>query len=288
MKRRGSLMWMYEFVQSLIFIGLFIVVVFTYISSHADGSAFFSQFYAIDLATTAQTVNAGYGDVLLRYDNLKPTLNLRFWLENGVVIVAKPTQTYTEGLSSKNVLDSVTTTERYYGFAKKYPIEKVLDAPRYIALRKFEDSFTILDSNEPLVACPIVTTEFLPLEEVSIKLEIEGSLTDAEKDVIRNAFTDVVGNKVADDGTIILQLTKETGDRTTVNTGATSEHGVRFACLFKHHLTQLTNLPLTTDLPTPTGSGFTVPLTITVGNLDTVRNEQIGQALGIALATYYD
>src|SRR4051812_40729012 len=116
--RRGSTSMMYEVIMSLLLVALFAAASFSFITRNANGEQYFSKFYSTDLATSADIVNAGYGDVVLRYDNIRPGLDLRFWNENGRVRIGKP---------DANV--GVLTTD-YYGIAQSPKLHD-FDYPTY-------------------------------------------------------------------------------------------------------------------------------------------------------------
>lgn len=300
--RRGSTSLMYEIVISLILLGLFAVTAFLYVNANAKGEQYYSQFYAADLGTTADLVVAGNGDVLLRYDNLKPTLDLAFWLVNGRIGVAKTpvpegfTRVGLAGLSTEtttSLTEPSYAAEQYYGRAQDYPAPKVLVNPTYLALRKINEpsyeAFSIDEAETLLDQCPTAEPE-LELSDAVVWFDIEG-LTAEERRRAREAFAETLPSGVAqaareEQATIRFYVKRATGE-SSLSFSPTNQDGAQFACLFARHLSLLSLHEWEKPELQPSGSAFTVTATVTTGRDVILRPEDIGKAAALALARMY-
>ncbi len=309
----------YDAIFSLVILGLFAAGVFVYIENNATGAQYFSKFYATDLATSAQLANAAYGDVSLRYDNLKPELNLAFWFENGRVAVAKPpdsTTSVSAGASgiglvkgtpapgggevdvASPALPTVTTVwglpataRQTYGKAQDYPQPAALLNPRFLALRKVGRSFSITPAEVVLDECPS-GQPLIPIKDVLVYAQVDGvSGIEADKAIgaLRDALDQakISWTRTEANATVVLRLTHRTGQIDEITAKPTSQEGVRYACLFNGWLSFLSLSHFSGADAPRSGSRFEVDLTVTTDTQTQLRPEHLGQALAYALTRLY-
>jgi hypothetical protein len=297
--RKGSLPLVYEIVVSLLLLGLFAGVVYLYIAGNANGASFWSKVYAQDLSTSAELALAGNGDVSLRYDNLKTTLNLGFWLTNGKVAVAKLPQAATafeittSGVRSETALDigePPGAAKGHYGLAQEYPRPGLLQNPSYLALRKIGTAFSIMPADLVDFACPAATPP-VAKENARVQLEVKGSYTDEQKtqmlDALRAVLKDTPLQVVEKDGTIPITITRQQGQKLAVSFAPSGPAGARLSCLFLEKLQTITNSPFEGAAPSPSGASFGLDATITLTSNDQITPDYIGKAIGLALAGMY-
>jgi hypothetical protein len=258
----------YEVVISLVLLGLFAIATFTYISSHANGAKYFSKFYANDIATAAEVVNAGYGDVLLRYDNLKPGLKLAFTLSNGKVSVGEPA-----------AIEATT----YYGQAKRFDGDGTIINPTYLVLRK-AGGFSITDAEKVLKTCGTAQRK-IPLEEAVVYVNAQKDIKDAFAKSLQG--TSITITEEQSKATLQFTIEKRSGQKNVLAFSPTSDDGKIFTCNFVQQLGALSTIDFATSEPVVTAGPFAVGITITVGTDATLSGEQIGEALAHALAVYY-
>jgi len=65
---------MHEAIIRIIIFVLLALDSFSFTAANANGKLNFGKIFSKDLATYADVVNSGYGDVMHRYDNHKPTI----------------------------------------------------------------------------------------------------------------------------------------------------------------------------------------------------------------------
>ncbi|MDD9953863.1 MAG: hypothetical protein OXR66_06020 [Candidatus Woesearchaeota archaeon] len=318
----GSLTKQLHLILSLVFLGLFAFTIFSYINANAQGEHFYSKVYAIDIATSAEVVNAGYGDVLLRYDNLKPNLDLAFLFTNGKVSIVKPLSSYlvnrmenpraigsiddrevkrTREYNSETsfevaspffdtktiripsqLWESLATAHEYYGVAKEYPLERAALTPHYLSLRKIDESFSITQADEAIATCPVI----IPTEG-TVGLAITGELTDEQNQKIKQAFVELSNQPLLENADIMIHVDINVDTRNEITAAPTNEHGQRYFCFFTRQLTTLTLLEFNDPLPQQ-GEEFIIAIKLTLSNKDVIREEHIGHALAQALGRYYE
>jgi hypothetical protein len=290
--KKGSIMSMFDTLLTLLFLGIFIAAVFPFIAKNANSDAYFSRFYAVDLGTGAELVNAGYGDVVLRYDNLKPN-GLTFWLDNGRVGVGKKPDGMLLADAAPAYLLQIPpgTFISYYGGAERYPAgPSVIEAPLFLVLRKNEGAFAITESETLLKDCPA----FRPIvkrEDAVVHLEVDSPL-DGDERQMRGTFyaaLDTMGLKHTDEddkANVRFKITKQAGNANKIEFGPTSVDGKAFGCLFVKRLEAITLVDYESEDPSRS-AGTSLHASIIVTHKDPIRNEQIAQALANALAVYY-
>lgn len=283
MDGRGEVRLLLEVVIALALLGLFVAASYTFIYSHDLGNGYFSQFYATDLATSAELVNAPYGDVILRYDNLKPTA-LAFWLRNGRVAVGRPLPDGTEPPGAE---------ARFYGHAEDYPSGPLtLHSPTYLSLRKVGGSFAISDVETLLRECPRPAIVLDP-QRVVVSLALEGFTEDDAAD-IRTVFAEALdGYGMAlvpspADANVRIGLVRIAGRPEEVTAAAQTEEDASFTCLLRTQLETLANTRYAgEDRPQGSAQGIVdVTISLTLSSESRITGRQIGTALALALAEY--
>jgi hypothetical protein len=299
MVRRGQTNPIFDMLLSLIMIGFFAATMFYYILANANGEAYFAKFYSADIATSAEITNAGYGDVVLRYDNLKPSLDLRFWFDNGKVGASMiPATDFTAAVTE--IIDVVPKffsqlpeggAARYYGKQTVYQSGlAVVDRPVFLVLRKTGGTFSIAESETELRDCPRVSTKAVAQEKAIVYLGVDSPVTDDQdsmRTLLKNALAATVITTTEDkeDANIIIKIKKQNGDKNDISIAPTSTDGQSLACLFERRLKAITLTEYGSSEIHVSGTAFEVHITITTK--DTLTNEQITQALVNALAVYY-
>ena len=276
---------MYEVIISLILIALFAFTTFTYINANTDSNDFFSKVYAIDIATTADLVNAPYGDVVLRYDNLKTTLNLGFWLSEGRIAISEATDTKTEPMSSN---------EEFFGKPKQYVAEKeYYEKPVYFVLRKNNALFSISEAETTLKTCSFVESKSIKKTDAKVYLEIKNAIIEGTSAEIKTVLSQALANVAIpttdkkEDATITVTLELKNSDKNYITFMPTSEDGQSIACLYHAQLKTLTLIPFETNTPSRQGKGIVLTITLETAQDVTITNKQIGLALANAIAVYY-
>ena len=265
--RRGTTNIMYEIIISLVMLGLFTATVWLYIAGHANGEAYIARFYAADLTTSAEVVNAGYGDVLLRYDNVKQNMQHTFWLQNGRIDVGK-----TGGTS---------LATGYYGKATRFDGDSEIISPNYLVLRK-AGGFSINNAEKFNVACPTVADKKVPLEKVSLYIDNDDARKAAAVSLASITVTDQ-----SDKANIRVTVKRQSGTENKIEFGPTSPDGASLACLFLQQLGSLSTIPFTANTPAQSAGDFALAITITTRQDVKLTDEQVGQAIGHALAVFY-
>jgi len=286
--RRGAVGWMYEVLISLVLLALFAITVFLYIDANASGASYWSKFYAADLGTTADLVNAGYGDVLLRYDNLKPNLELAFWATtNGLVAVDKsPLSRTTYDATGKRVKQTttadyalpLTAAKQYYGLATPFRGNLLIN-PTYIALRKVDGTFALTEAELVMGTCPIVEPS-PTLQDATVNLQAPENVRQAFADVLKDTQLIQTTNDLA---TIKIHLALNGNEGDTIRYWGTNPTGARFACLFTQKLMTQTVREYTANEPSTITDDFTIRIELT----SDAKQEDIGRSLAFALAEVY-
>ncbi len=284
--RKGSIPWMFEALFSLILLAIFAYGIFTYISTHASGEAYFSDVYSIDLATSTDLVNAGSGDVVLRYDYIKPDLDLGFLFSAGNILVGKP------AMGGPPVLGA----RRYYGIAKKYPFASTAFIhSKYLVLRKIGPNFAVTEDMTTLSSCNTVETPVVSAQSAKVFIDVKGgSQSDSQK--VRQAFSDTLKTiSLVDESlaNVKIYITTKTGDANTLDIDSTSPDGGAFACAFKAQLPASTLIPYITNGPSSatsttstTSNSMTVRMTITTSNKNNLTPDKLGRTIATAFAAY--
>lgn len=285
--RRGIMSDMFEAIFSLILISMFGLFTFFFILAKANGESFYSKFYGVDISSTAELVNAGAGDVVLRYDNLKPNLDLGFWLDNGQVTVGKNTASN---------LPPVDAVRYYYGIAADYPTGAILlKRPLYLALRKNKDSFAITEAETLLQACVIPAKKAIEFNDVLLSIDVKKAPTATYAATIKSAFSSTVPaikttEKPEDKPNVIIDITMVQGDKNTIVFQPTGADGEALSCVFKDQLGAVSVIKFEANTPTVQSGAqptITMGMTITTTNKVYLKPEQVGIALANALAIYY-
>jgi hypothetical protein len=300
MVRRGQTSPIFDMLLSLIFIGFFAITVFYYVLANANGEEYFARFYTADLATSAEIVNAGYGDVVLRYDNLKPNLDLRFWFDNGKVGASMIPVTNDFAAAVTSLVDIVPkffsqvpagAAARTYGIQTVYQSgPAVTDRPVFLVLRKSGDTFSISESETELRDCPRVGTKAVPQDAALIYLGVDSPAKDDE-DAIRTLLKNSLSAttiKTTDErakASIIIELKKQNGEKNEISVAPTSSDGQSLGCIFTKRVEAITSNDY--EAPQIYVSGTAFELHITITTKDKLTNEQIAQAIVTALAVYY-
>jgi hypothetical protein len=256
---------LHDAIISLIMLALFVGAVFTYINANTDGTMYFSRFFASDLASGAEVAAAGYGDVVLRYDNLKPTLPLTFWFTNGRVAVGKESEIGTA----------------YYGKAKSFK-EATIITPTYISLRKIDGTLAFGSADVARATCPAAAV--LPMNETAVYLDASEETRRAFTAALRDLPIEIAQSEREAD--LLLKVRKSSGAENRVIFSPTDERGQRFDCLFLQQLSALTPLQLAADEPRNGGSTMGV-IEINITTNDVLTDEQAGKALAHALVVYF-
>lgn len=282
--RRGDVTMMYEIVISLLLIAFFTYATFTFIAANARGEGYFSRFYALDLGTTAEIVNAGYGDVVLRYDNLKPTLDLAFWFGDSIVAVERPSGPISEeryeGLAPNM---SSFAARQHYGKAESYAGATVAVNPVFLIFRKSDGVFAVMEGDATLKTCPLVSEKAVPAANAWIYLDADPAVVAEFKQQL--ASTKLVVTDKREGANIILSVKQENAAEDTIEFTSTSADGISFSCLFKQQLESATLARFAGDMPTQSGTAFQVGVTLRTRS--PVRNDQVAKALAKAMVVYY-
>jgi hypothetical protein len=282
--RKADLSVQGDLLLSLIILGIFVVFVFPYISEHANGEAYFSKFYSVDLATSAELVNAGYGDVILRYDNLKQNLDLTFWFDNGLVVISKIEEKGNHEIWSYT--PPPNAIGQYYGLAKQYPSGlTVISRPVFLVLRKADENFAITEEETVLKACPGVEP-VVAREDANVYLEATGPGAEQIEAQFERAVAGL-NMRTADkeSANIHIKIERRNGATNSIEIYPTSIDGKAYSCLFAKRLHAITLIDFTTNEPSIRGTSLAVDMTITTAS--TITEEQIAQGLANALAVYY-
>ncbi len=264
--RRGSVSWLYEVIISLILLAVFTVVSLLYINANASGASYWSRVYAHDISTTGDIVNAAYGDVLLRYDNLKHDLGITIWAVKNGIIETLPV----EGKQTP----PPEAFKTYYGLAGEFPKPAYFVNPRFLAFRKIADAFALTDTQEPIRACPHTDPGITPADA---RVFVDGppSAVAVFVKLLEQAKIAVVPR---DEANIRLALVPGSGER-TVQYGPTSQAGAVLACLMTKQLEQQTLSTYAVSGPSISGTAFQLTTTISP---DT-ESEKAGRALALAI-----
>lgn len=288
--RRGATTFLNEVVLSIIFVAVFALAVVNYINANAKGEEYFARFYAADLGTSAELVNAGYGDVVLRYDNLKPNLELRFWLDNGKIGVSHLPEG-TVGEAAAELIDQIPrffllvpqgAAAQFYGLASTYihgPV--VLDQPVFLVLRKTDAGFIIDEAETEIRQCPLPNVKEVAKEQAVIHL----AMADKAKAERISSYLAKQGLKVTSDpgaANIMITLHEQAGSP-AVSAKPTSIDGRSLACLIGRRLNAITLKEHAFTEPDLYGGEFTLEVTISG---DRLPEQTIGQAVAEALAVY--
>jgi hypothetical protein len=264
--RRGATTMTYEVIISLILLALFTVATFGYITAKADGSTYFSRFYSADLATSADIVNSGAGNVILRYDNLKNNVDLTYQFSDGIITVmpaGKPT----------------VAVKQFYGKSGNYQGIKEINAPSYLVLRKINKGFAISDVEQVITACPAAPKTPSP-ENARISIQASQGITSAFAESLKNTPLTVTGQNP----NIIIEVSRTAGTSNAVRIAPTNVQGKAVSCHFIQQLAALSLLSYSINEP-QSAPAFSLKITITTA--DTISDEQIGRALALALVRFY-
>jgi hypothetical protein len=279
---------MFEVIFSLILLGLFAFGTFSYIASHTNGEEYFSKFYAADIASSADIVLAGAGDVVLRYDNLKPNLDITFWLSNGRVAAGKST------LSNAQPIEAA---ESFYGVAPAYypSAGSVLVRPLFLLLRKSGGTFAITEDGALLKTCPVVAKRVVEPSTALVLIDIKKSITAKDAEAIKTSFAktlpDIKTTRNSDDKpNIVLSVTLVQGTQDTLSFAPTGPDGAAYACLFAQTLEQSTLIPFVSTGPAQTSgaaSALNVDIMISSRGDASLQPDAVGRALAATLAAYF-
>lgn len=281
--RRGSVNWQFEILISLVLLAVFAYASYTFIAVNADGSSFFGRYYAADLATSSEIVNAAYGDVLLRYDNIRHDLDLGFWPSNGRIAVGKP-------MLGQEPADAAVGA---YGRADRYPVGKPIIDPSYLVLRKVGASFGITGIETTLESCPTVATRAVPLKDAAVHLSFAGSMTQADASRAAQAFREVLKGSnisIADDppdATITIRVTTSAGPSNAIMIRPAGADAISIACDYAQQLGTLALVDFMRQVPPPAGNDFVADITVVTTSDVLLRPEQLGQAAAYAIVRYY-
>ncbi|HIH23608.1 TPA: hypothetical protein HA251_01095 [Candidatus Woesearchaeota archaeon] len=284
--RHGAISDMFETIITLALLGFFALAAYGFIATNANGEAFYARFYAMDVSSTAELVNAGAGDVVLRYDNIKPNLDISFWVDNGKIEVGRTTASGLQPSDARQV---------FYGLAIDYPTGAImLTRPEYLVLRKSGESFAITQAETVLASCPTMARKAVPISEAVVSINITKAPTGTYAAEAQQAFGDILSavKVVQQDDTpnIIFDITVVTDQTNSVAFGPTSDHGAAFDCVFADQLKLISNIPFVADTPTTVAGApgvIRIPIAISAKNDVFLRPEQLGIALANSLAIYY-
>lgn len=284
--RHGVISDMFETIITLALLGFFALAAYGFIATNANGEAFYARFYAMDMASTAELVNAGAGDVVLRYDNIKPNLDISFWVDNGRIGVGRTTLSGLQPSDARQV---------FYGLAIDYPTGAImLTRPAYLVLRKSRESFAITQAETVLASCPTMASKAVPISEAVVSINITKAPTSTYAAEAQRAFGEILSAvKMAQQDevpNVIFDITIVTGQANAIAFGPTSDHGAAFDCVFADQLRLISNIPFIADTPTVTAgvpSTMRIPIAITAKNDVFLRPEQLGITLANSLAIYY-
>jgi hypothetical protein len=268
--RRATVSMMYDVIITLVLLALCAMAMFSYISGNADGRGYFARFYAVDLASSADVVSAGYGDVSLRYDNLKPNLKLSFRNDDHSVSVAM------------QEADKTPLATAYYGKAVFEGQEKI-DNPSFIILRKVEGVLSITDADKTLRACPWIVEKQVPIAGAVVHLEA----SDQIKEAFARTLPSITTTEDAAEANILLAAELRTDLANTVKFSRTSKDGAAVACNFVQQLGALTPALFDATDPEVVSGPMRLAITITAKQDAKLTEEQVGKALAHALAVYY-
>lgn len=275
-----------EVVIALLLTGLFIAAVWTYLGSSKLGDRYFMDFYAADIATSAQIAAAGNGDVNLRYDNLKQNLPLTFWLENGRVAVDGLAETEIEPKSA-----SIGT----YGIVPEYPTGPAMHRnPAYLGIRKVGESLSIADIEGATRTCPRPRMLALEKGAITVHATVTG-LTDGERAQFATALKqglDGLGiplTEKAADANLQVTLTIDRATTPNLAADATTQDAARIACLFAEQLSSVTGTPFPRPDATATASAtppIAITIAVTLADKRTVTPQQMATATTLTVARY--
>jgi hypothetical protein len=258
---RGSVGWMYETIISLVLIGLFTVTTMGFIEYNATGEIFFSRFYANDLSSTADLVAASYGDIVVRYDNIKPSLDLSFQNTPGKIRV------YT----GKDI-----GTSAYYG-KMSYEGAFLLERPGYLVLRNIAGRMSMQDAQITTSKCG--SSKLLP-EEVIITLKGPEQIVNSFRQTLDGTVF-----KFQDNGNIILNVERTQGVQNKIIFSASNDDGKSYACHILERFS-ISGLQFSGNEP-GTESRFALSMVITISSEEVLTDEQIGRTLALALVRQF-
>ncbi len=293
---------MFDTLIGLILIALCGYAMFLYIGSNARGEGYFSRFHASDLSSIAQIAASADGDVVLKYDNLRPDLDLAFWFENGKVSVGTPQRSLSPvGLIGEDrqaaLPDSITkppsaAVGRYAPVLSYRPA--TLDRPARVIATRTGPTLTIQDGIAAPDTCPVTVSPQIPIQDARVWLEIAGSATQSERDEAIAAFRDTIGqSRIAlattrEEATIRVTVTHESGTTSRLSAGAGGADATAIACDTAQQLRQLTLADIAFTPSVPTGaSTVDAQLTLMIANTDRIRPTQIGKGIAYAILGRY-
>ena len=289
--RRGVNTMLYEIIISLVLLGIFAAATFPYIYANANGEAYFSRFYATDIATTAELVNAGYGDVVIRYDNLKQTMDLSFVFDNGAVAVGKPA----EGMLLADAVPKfflqvpANFAVQRYGKAERFESIEPIQKPAFLTFRKTDEVFSIAESETQVKSCPVVDP-IVKREDAKVHLSVNSAIDDDEEQLRLLLQHELKQMNIPyeddeKDATIRIKIDKHIGEKDTVVISPSSDDAKAYSCLFIQRLEAISLAKFEKNEPASFGSGMFVRIGITINS--PVTNAQIAKAMANALAVYY-
>jgi hypothetical protein len=233
--------------MSLAFIALFSYATISYINAHANSQAYFGEFYAADLASTNQLVRAGYGDVVLRYDNLRTNLDLMFWTDNGKVTV---------GAANEQRIQPTDAITRTYRPALSYPTgAAVYHDPYYLVIRKHDGAMDLAEAETALKSCTMVETPSVGRKDAKIYASYTPEASNplflqTLKEELA-PFNIIVVEK-EEDANIVVQLTVQTQPKDSI-WGATlvgEKDAESLECLFRQQVQASTLIAFTESFAT--------------------------------------
>jgi hypothetical protein len=245
--RRAALSWSLE---SLVILGLIAstaLILNTYIMANADGSRFMSKVYAIDLASTIESMSAD-GNVVLRYDNLHQGNDLQVRFTRDAIEVGENNEDYFRDRFGTMSVEETT-----------------LDAPSFVLLQKVGDALSVGKTPQE---CP-------PILFGDRTVAIRGSPK------IEEAMT--LAPRLRADGDITITVRREGASENGIS--VTPAHP-GLACLIAQRTRQLSLVNLVfddaqTSAVPDNGSAYTV--TFRLRNDVTLTDEQLGKAVALAV-----
>jgi hypothetical protein len=282
MGERGSLLLSLDTVLAMVLVLGFAMLTFTYVQDNANGDAFFSRFYAADLSTSADLVNAGAGDVILRYDNIKKDSKLSFWLTSTSIRVGTtPVQ--------QLQIPPDTAAVGYYGNPggnpKNFEGDTFILNPQYLVLRKIGSSFAVNEAEKALTTCTAVTQRQVEFKDARVFLQAPEEISKSFKDSIKESGITVAESQT--DATIVITIEKKIGAKNELAFAPASEEARSLYCNFEQQLAALTITQFDANEPGQTQGTFQAAITITAVDSQKPTDEQIGRALAHALAVHF-
>jgi hypothetical protein len=262
---RGDVSVSWDALIAALFFTLIGAMLIMYILSHTNSDLFFSRYHSVDVATSAQVVAAGNGDVVLRYGAIKPGSKLSYSLQNGRVGVG----------------NGVPTATKFYGQAPRYDGPAQLETPTFLALRFIGGSFSIDDAQSLRTLCP-AAAHAVAVDKAIVQLRATPATVAAFKDALKGTPI-IVSDKAP---TTIIVITRTAGDA-SLRFSPTNDEGRVYACHLARQFSALTAVPFSMEEPRSAGDKFVVDLTITTPADVTLTDEQVGKALAYALAVHY-